>query len=171
MMNTDAGNSLPLVGPGARVTLHFALKFSEDEVIESTFGGAAVSLVMGDGTLPAGFERCLLGMAPGTRQTFHLPPDQAFGEHRDKNVHRLERRRFGDTMALEKGLVVSFASPGGGELPGVVCGFDEQHVTVDFNHPLAGRALEFDVAVEAVTLPEPPGSGADSAAKPATLVP
>ncbi|MCY4472946.1 MAG: FKBP-type peptidyl-prolyl cis-trans isomerase [Kistimonas sp.] len=139
---------------GARVRLHFALKLNSGELVDSTFDGDPVSLVIGDGTLPDGFERCLLSMEAGTRRIFQLSPEQAFGAHRAENVHRLQRRRFSTGMALETGLVVGFASPGGGELPGVVCALDEQYVTIDFNHPLAGQSLEFEVALESVSAAE-----------------
>ena len=64
-------------------------------------------------------------------------------------MQRLPRSQFGD-MVLEPGLVVSFADAANGELPGVIAEFDEEKVTVDFNHPLAGKRLKFEVKIIAV---------------------
>ncbi|NVK30151.1 MAG: peptidylprolyl isomerase, partial [Gammaproteobacteria bacterium] len=64
------------------------------------------------------------------------------------NIQRMKRSDFKD-MELEPGLVVSFQEPGG-EIPGVVVEFDEKNVSVDFNHPLAGKTLTFEVKVVSV---------------------
>ncbi|MEC9484084.1 MAG: peptidylprolyl isomerase, partial [Halomonas sp.] len=77
---------------------------------------------------------------------YKVPPEHAFGQHNPQNVQRIPRESF-EGPELEEGLVMSFADAAGGELPGVIAGIDDTHVDVDFNHPLAGRTLTFEVEV------------------------
>jgi FKBP-type peptidyl-prolyl cis-trans isomerase SlpA len=143
------------VGEGTRVFLNFALTLEDGSEVDSNFGGEAVSFAVGDGSLLPGFERQLMGMQPGERKLFQVLPEDAFGQPNENNVQRIPRNGFDDAMELELGLVCSFADAAGGEVPGMVVAFDESEVTVDFNHPLAGRTILFDVhihRIEAVEL-------------------
>ena len=81
---------------------------------------------------------------------FRVPPEDAFGQPYDNNVQYLPRYRFDDDVELEMGLVFSFADAGGGELPGMILAVDDEEVTVDFNHPLAGRTILCDVHIHRV---------------------
>ena len=81
---------------------------------------------------------------------FRVPPEDAFGQPNENNVQHLPRDQFDDDIDLEIGLVFSFADAGGGELPGMIIAFDDDEVTIDFNHPLAGRTILFDVQVHRV---------------------
>ena len=139
------------IGPGKEVTLHFALKLAEENAtIDSTFGKDPVRLIVGDGNLPEGFEKPLHGLTAGTKQTFDITPEHGFGQHNPSNIQKLPRNQFAPELELEPGLMLSFADKANGELPGVVVEFDDQFVTVDFNHPLAGRSLKFEVEIIAV---------------------
>ncbi|MFN2289317.1 MAG: peptidylprolyl isomerase [Chromatocurvus sp.] len=138
------------VGEGTRVFLNFALTLEDGEEIDTNFGGDPVDFAIGDGSLLPGFERHLIGMQPGQRQLFTIMPEEAFGQPNDNNVQVIPRDQFADDMALEIGLLCSFADAAGGELPGLVVAMDDSEVTVDFNHPLAGRTILFDVLVHRV---------------------
>jgi FKBP-type peptidyl-prolyl cis-trans isomerase SlpA len=110
-------------------------------------------LPSGDGSLLPGFERVLLGMRPGSAAV----PGAAGGRLRpaqreQRAAHR--RDNFDDDIELELGLVCSFADAAGGELPGMVVAFDDAEVTVDFNHPLAGRTILFDVHIHRIEAAE-----------------
>jgi len=142
------------VSEGTRVYVNFSLSLEDGSEIDSNFTGDAVDFVVGDGSLLPGFERLLFGMCPGDRRIFSVTPEQAFGMSNDDNVQELARARFDDDMELEIGLIFSFADAGGGEVPGLVIEFDEEWVTVDFNHPLAGRTILFDVLVHRVEAAE-----------------
>ena len=135
------------IGPSTRVTLHFALRLPSGEVLDSTFEGKPATFTFGDGNLPAGFEACLLGLVAGASETFEVPPENAFGQPNPHNVQRFPRDTFGPELALEPGLVLSFADAAKSELPGVVAALEGDEVVVDFNHPLAGRTVTFEVSV------------------------
>jgi len=137
----------------ARVTLHFSILLDSGEEIDTTRRGKPATFVVGDGSLLPGFEAALLGMRAGDDAQLELAPEQAFGVHRRENVQLLARDRFRD-VELETGLIVSFAAPDG-ELPGVVRRVFEQTVEIDFNHPLAGRHIVFDVSILRVEAADP----------------
>ncbi|WOJ96494.1 peptidylprolyl isomerase [Congregibacter brevis] len=143
------------VSEGTRVFLNFSLALEDGDEVDSNFGGEAVSFAIGDGSLLPGFERRIIGMQSGERKLFQVPPEEAFGQPNENNVQRVPRDGFDEDLELELGLVCSFADASGGELPGMIVGFDDTEVTVDFNHPLAGRTILFDVQIhrlEAVDL-------------------
>ena len=136
-----------LIGPGKRVTLHFALLLEDGREIDSTRRGKPATFVVGDGSLLPGFEQALFGLGDGADEQFRLGPEQAFGPPNPDNVHRFPRQKFVLADALEPGLAITFKDPGAGERVGVVESASDREVIVDFNHPLAGRTLIFDVSV------------------------
>jgi FKBP-type peptidyl-prolyl cis-trans isomerase SlpA len=135
------------VGENTKVTLHFALKLVNGEIVDSTFDKQPATFAFGDGNLLLGFENKLIGMRKGERRQFTVAPEEAFGQPNPANVQRFKRSDFDSAMELYEGLVISFADASQAELPGVVAKFDGDEVTVDFNHPLAGRVIYFDVEI------------------------
>lgn len=134
------------IGEGMEVTLHFTLKLEDGTVVDSTREKQPATFQVGDGNLPPGFESPLTGLTDGDSGSYTILPEHAFGQHNPQNVQRIPRDSF-EGPELEEGLVMSFADAAGGELPGVVASIDEKQVEVDFNHPLAGRTLTFEVEV------------------------
>lgn len=136
-----------LASKGCRITLNFALKLPDGEIVDSTFDKKPASLIIGDGNLPVGFESLLIGLCTGDRRSFVVGPEQAFGQSNPNNLQRFRRDQFSADLALELGLMVSFADAKKQELAGVVAEITEDEVVVDFNHPLAGRELTFEVEI------------------------
>lgn len=139
-----------VVGPETRVTLYFSLKLDNGDVVDSNFEAAPASFVVGDGNLLPGFERAIYGMKTGEKGAFVIKPEDGFGENNPNNRQTMPRDQFPDDVELVKGLMLSFADAQKAELPGVVYDFDEDNVIVDFNHPLAGRDIVFDVEIVSV---------------------
>ena len=135
------------INTSSHVKLNFALHHASGQTIDSTFDKGAVQLIIGDGNLLEGFESCLIGLVAGDHQTFMVPPQEAFGQHNPANLQTIKRHQFGLDMVLEQGLVVSFSDAANTELPGVVKTIDGDNVVVDFNHPLAGVELKFEVEI------------------------
>lgn len=135
------------VGPGTKVTLHFALRLQDGEVIDSNFERDPATFVVGDGNLLPGFEKAIFGLTEGDKKTLTISPEQGFGQRNPNNLQEFPRSEFSSDIELREGLVLSFSDAQKTELPGVVSHFDENVVIVDFNHPLAGRDIVFDVAI------------------------
>lgn len=137
------------VGPQTRITLHFALKLDDGSVVDSTFDKQPATFVYGDGNLLPGFEKALVGLMAGEKSELTITPEDAFSQPNPNNIQTFKRSDFDVDMVLEPGLVISFADPSG-ELPGVVKSIDGDVVEVDFNHPLAGRDILFEVEIISV---------------------
>lgn len=139
-----------MISLGSVVTLHFSLALTDGSVIDSNFDKAPATFTVGDGSLLPGFETALLGLRPGDHHVVEISPQHAFGEGHPGNVQRLKRNQFPSDLPLQKGLVVSFADAAKGEMPGVIVATNSEQVTVDFNHPLAGKPIVFSVEIVAV---------------------
>lgn len=109
--------------------------------------GKPAKLNIGDETLSPAFEAELINLAQGDKHSFTLQAADAFGESNPDAIHHMDRTKFPADMNLEAGVIVSFAGPGGSEIPGIVRDVLGDSVTVDLNHPLAGRAVTFELEV------------------------
>jgi FKBP-type peptidyl-prolyl cis-trans isomerase SlpA len=134
------------IGPDKEVTLHFALKLANGDVVDSTFDKSPATFKVGDGNLLPGFEAALFGFKAGDKCSLQIDPENAFGQPNPQNVQVMPRSQFAD-MELSEGLLVIFNDAANAELPGVVKAFDDSQVTIDFNHPLSGKTLSFDVEI------------------------
>jgi FKBP-type peptidyl-prolyl cis-trans isomerase SlpA len=134
------------IGQDMQVTMHFSLALENGEQVDSTFDKQPATFKVGDGNLLPGFEQQLFGLKAGDKRTFQIAPEQGFGQHNPQNMQIMPRSQF-EGMELSEGLLVIFNDAAKAELPGVVKSFDERQVTVDFNHPLAGKSLAFDVEI------------------------
>ncbi|GAA5647139.1 MULTISPECIES: FKBP-type peptidyl-prolyl cis-trans isomerase [Vibrio] len=133
------------------VTLHFTIKLSDGSVADSTHNmGKPAKLVIGDGSLSDNFEQCLLGMAPNEQKAIELKAADAFGMPNPDNIHHMDRARFVGDAEVEVGTVMAFSGPDGMEIPGIITEIAGDSVTVDFNHPLAGQDVTFEVEILSV---------------------
>lgn len=142
---------------GSKVTMHFALRLADGMVADSSFDNEPVSFVVGDGSLDKALELALIGLGAGDRQTLTLMPGQAFGAREDAALQWLERDQFPPDMALQEGQIIGFTGQAGEDVAGAVIEIQQQRVRMDFNHPLAGREIEFEV--EILSVDNPPAQG------------
>ena len=140
---------LVAVGPGTRVKLKFTLKMHNGDVIDGT-GDQGAELDIGDGKLLPGFERAMFGMQAGHKAALAIAAQNGFGLHNAASVQRIKKSQFQANMALSEGLMMSFADAQNAELPGIITRVEDQYVEVDFNHPLAGSRLIFEVHILSV---------------------
>lgn len=134
------------IGAATQVTLHFAIKLDNGDVVDSTFDKEPATFTVGDGSLLPGFEQALYGLKAGDKRSLPIGPEQGFGQGNPQNIQIMPRAQFAD-MELSEGLLIIFNDAANAELPGVVKAFDANQVTIDFNHPLAGKDLTFDVEI------------------------
>jgi len=132
------------------MTLHYRLRLEDGSEVLSTFGGNPATLALGRGELAAGLEQCLAQAEPGRSYVFELEPPQAFGERREDLMQSLPRASFAGDIALEEGALIEFSAPDGTRHAGQVRELHAHDVLVDFNHPLAGRRVKFEVEVLAI---------------------
>jgi FKBP-type peptidyl-prolyl cis-trans isomerase SlpA len=135
------------VRPDSLLTLHSRLATAEDVEFVSTFDSSPATLQLGSGELVPTLEACLVGLPVGGRHVFLLEPEQAFGPHNPQLVQRLARTELPADGKIELHAVVEFAAPGGARFAGLVRELDAEAALVDFNHPLAGQTIRFEVEV------------------------
>ena len=139
-----------LVQPGSFLTLHYRLAGPDGADIVNTFADKPATLSLGTGELAAALERRLLGLAEGARQVFDVPAGEAFGERNPDLLQRVKRTlldELGDPdQTYHVGDVVQFPTPDGqANYAGVVREVGDDWLLFDFNHPLAGRPVTFEV--------------------------
>lgn len=137
------------IGHDSEVTLHFTVKLPGGEVVDSTSGKSPATFKVGDGSLLPGFEQSLFGLKAGDQRSFEIEPERGFGPGNPQNIQSVPRGQFNE-MELEPGLLVIFQDAAGGEMPGVVKTVHDNTVDVDFNHPLAGKTITFEVEIISV---------------------
>lgn len=138
---------LKQVQSDSQLEIQFKLELADKTLVESTRPGENFCFRMGDGTFLPALEELLMGLEEGTQGIFHLQPEQAFGLSDEQNIQTLSRSEFPDNMPLQEGHVIGFNTPTGDEIPGTIVSVSDETVEVDFNHPLAGLPLIFDVTV------------------------
>ena len=144
----------PHVEHGSFLTLHYRMRGVDGQDIISTFGGQPATLSVGAGQLSPAIEGRLLGMAEGIHTTINLPEGDAFGPRNPELVQWVARamlNELGDpNETYAPGIVVQFPTPdGAGQYAGAVVQVkdDGSAVQFDFNHPLAGQAVDFEVQI------------------------
>ena len=137
-----------VIDSSSEVIMHFDLKLEDGSAADSTrVNNKPAKLQMGDGSLSPNFEKCLLGLKAGDKKSFTLVADDAFGPSNPDNIHHMDKSRFAADTPLQPGTIIAFAQPNGSEVPGIVRDVAGDSVTVDFNHPLAGHTVIFDVEI------------------------
>lgn len=141
----------PVVTENAYLTLHYRLASQEGDSIVSTFEENPATLQFGQGQLAPFLEACLIGLAEGEHKVFELPPERAFGPRNPDLLQHIsmatlrENSEFGEEYRV--GDLVDFAAPGGGRFAGVLREFKGDSALFDFNHPLAGQSVKFEVKI------------------------
>jgi FKBP-type peptidyl-prolyl cis-trans isomerase 2 len=136
-----------LVGPNTIVTMDYTLRVDSGEVVDSSSGKAPFVFQSGQEQIVPGLERGLAGMQSGERKEIRVEAGDAYGERRAEALQEIPLDRFPEDIQPSVGLHLSVRGPRGEEVPFVIAGLSDTHATLDFNHPLAGVALTFDVTV------------------------
>ena len=154
MQSSTHRASPPVIEPGSFLTLHYRMAGPDGANIINTFEGKPATLSLGTGQLSPAIEQCLLGLPEGTRTTFELAAGEAFGERNPALLQWVARKLLNELGDFDEayiaGDVVQFPTPDGmGQYAGAVQQVKGDHAAVqfDFNHPLAGQPVVFEVQV------------------------
>jgi FKBP-type peptidyl-prolyl cis-trans isomerase SlpA len=144
----------PIVTESAYLTLHYRLATLDGTDIVTTFGSTPATLMLGQGQLAPVLEQRLLGLAEGTHTSFELGPDEGFGPRNPELIQTVSKKTLDENSEPDAdyqiGDLVDFAAPGGGRFAGVLREMRADSAVFDFNHPLAGQALKFEVKLISV---------------------
>ncbi len=135
---------------GQQIVIAYRLALANGMEVDSATEEDPFEYVVGDGSLIAALESLLIGMREGERQQFLIAAEEGFGLPDPAQIHRFPRDTFqaeveGETLA--PGVVISFEAPSGDLVPATIVALHEEEIEVDFNHPLAGRDLQFEVEI------------------------
>lgn len=136
------------VQAGSAVEMHVKIMLKDKTIAQDTKDDEMpVQVEIGNGHFTENFERHLLGLKVGEKNTFMVEPDDAFGNPNPASIHLVSRDQFPKDQNVEPGVIYMFNQPNGQEVPGVVRAVQEDQIRVDFNHPLCGQDLIFEVEI------------------------
>ena len=141
----------PVVDRNSYLTLHYRLASADGVDIISTFNERPATMQLGTDQLAPFLEAVLIGLPEGAEQTFELPPERAFGSRNPDLVQRVSRAMLKENSSMDEnytiGDLVEFAAPSGGQFAGVLREINDVDALFDFNHPLAGQTVTFQVRI------------------------
>ncbi len=127
------------------VTINYTLKDEKGEVLDSTENKNPFSYLSGNSQILPKLEDKINSMLIGSKDNIKLEPAEAYGDYKDEAVQKVNKSNFPNDAKLEEGMSFMANTPEGKQMPFVIKNVEGEDVTIDFNHPLAGRSLEFDV--------------------------
>lgn len=139
--------SAPKVKDGDTVKVHYVGRLEDGTVFDSSTAAQPLEFVVGTGSMIQGFDKGVIGMAVGESKTITLPPEEAYGNAREDRIIDVDRKQFPPDLNLAVGMELN--GPGG--FPVKVKAIADSTVTIDANHPLAGKTLIFDLKLVEVT--------------------
>lgn len=130
---------------GSKVSLRYKLTV-DGKVVDSSEGRGPLLFEQGKGQVIQGLEDELIGLSIGDKKSITIPPEKAYGQHNQEGIKKVERAAFQNADELEVGGVVS-GQAGASRFQATIIELTDKEVTIDLNHPLAGKTLNFDVEV------------------------
>jgi FKBP-type peptidyl-prolyl cis-trans isomerase SlyD len=131
------------------VSLDYSLHLGDGAIVDSSAEGEPLVYLHGSGQIIPGLERQLEGLTPGEARQLTVAADEGYGEHDPKAIQEVDQKAFGD-RALTAGDEFIAVDDQDNEIPVRIKAVQGGKVTVDFNHPLAGKTLHFNVKVKDV---------------------
>lgn len=135
---------------GDTVHVHYKGTLDDGSVFDSSEGSEPIVFTLGAGEVIPGFEQAIEGMATGEKKTQHIPAEQAYGERRDELVFTVAREQMPEGTDVEVGDMLRVGFPDGSSAAVQVAGIEAGGVTLDANHPLAGKNLTFELELVAI---------------------
>ncbi len=135
------------------VAISYTASLPSGEVIEEIPASKPLTLMIGSGRILKAVEASLVGLRPGQTRTVNILPEDAFGPYQRSLVHEIPRASLPERIDPRPGLLLALSIEQGGEtrqVPATVLAADSQTVTVDYNHPLAGKTITYTVKVHAI---------------------
>jgi peptidylprolyl isomerase len=130
---------------GNTVRVHYTGKLDDGMVFDSSVGGYPLEFTVGSGHVIKGFDEAVTGMPIGESKTVKIPSAEAYGPYREDMVIIVKRNQLPSNIELKEGLHLQMTQPNGMILNAMVTELSEDSVTLDANHPLSGKDLNFEI--------------------------
>ena len=131
--------------PGSLVRVHYTGKLPDGTVFDSSRDRQPLEFTLGQGQVIPGFEQAVAGMNSGETKTAEIPAEQAYGPYREDMVLEVSREQIPPQIKPEIGQQLELRDQQGQRIPARVTQANDNSITLDANHPLAGKSLTFDL--------------------------
>jgi FKBP-type peptidyl-prolyl cis-trans isomerase 2 len=135
---------------GDTVQVHYTARLDDGTVFDSSEGREPLAFTVGAGEVVPGFDEAVAGMQVGDSKTVRIGPADGYGEHRDELVLDVPTEQLPDDLEPEIGMELALRAQDGQTMPVRVAAVGSDAITLDANHPLAGRSLTFDMTLVAI---------------------
>ena len=147
---------LKTVATGDKIKIHFTGTLADGEVFDSSIGKQPLEFTAGSGMVIKGFDSAVIGMKPGDYKVVTIQPEEAYGHPSDEMIATLPRSEFPENIKPARGMVLRGPSVNDMILTVKIVDFDDDTITMDGNHPLAGEVLNFEIELLEIVAPTTP---------------
>jgi len=138
---------------GDQVSIEYEGLLEDGEIVERSSDTGPVEFVVGSNIMPPGFEKALIGMGEGEEKTITMTPEETFGPRDENLIHTVNRSVFGEKILPKPGMVLGMTLEKEGQnhkVPALVVAVKGEDVTIDFNHPLAGKTIIYKLTLKGI---------------------
>ncbi len=136
-----------VVKKGDKVKVEYTGTLDDGTVFDTNEGKEPLEFEAGSGQVIPGFDKAVVGMEKGEGKEITIKPDQAYGQPDENLKKKVPRESFPEDVKPEEGMMLAMNAPDGRQIPARVDGVGDKEVTLDLNHPLAGKTLNFKIKV------------------------
>ena len=145
------GDIMESAKKGDKVKVEYTGTFDNGEIFDTSEGREPLQFEIGAGQVIKGFDKAMEGMNVGEEKEIKLEPTDAYGDHNPQLLKKMPREQFPQDREIKKGMMVALRGPDGSQIPVTIAEADEKEVTLDLNHPLAGKKLNFKLKLVEIT--------------------
>ncbi len=135
---------------GDQVKVHYRGTLSDGTEFDNSFEKDPLEFTIGEGQIIPGFENAVVGMGEGEKKEFTVTPEEGYGEYNEEGKIEVERANLPEDINPELGMMLQVTTPDNQVVHVTVSDMDENKVTLDANHPLAGKDLHFEIELQEV---------------------
>ncbi len=136
------------VKKGDKVSLHYTGTLEDGSVFDTSIKrNEPLKFTAGSGQVIPGFDKAVVGMKKGEEKKFTLQPADAYGERKPEMTQTVPRKHLPQNHEPKPGMMLVMGAPDGRQVPATITAVTAENVTLDLNHPLAGKALTFDIKI------------------------
>ena len=150
-MGTEQNQKPNAAKAGDKIKLHYECKLDDGTLFATSHGRDPIEFVLGTTQIIPGIQEAVLGMQPGERKTVTIPPEKAYGPYFEEMTATIDRSLVPEGLPLEIGLAIRLQHADGAESNAFVTAINEDTISVDGNHPLAGKNLTMDLELVEVS--------------------
>ena len=133
---------------GDKVKVEYEGKLEDGTVFDSSKKqGKPLEFEVGAGQIIKGFDKALIGMKKGEEKEIKLKPEEAYGERNPQLMKKIPKEQIPTDKELKKGMILALNLPNGAQMPAIITEVGDEEITLDLNHPLAGKTLIFKFKV------------------------